>query len=105
MRYRTRGPRSVKGTASFSKTSTGMYFIPTRAMHAAKSDAPQLAADLRRTIAAPERGSILAAIQVCVQLYRRLRSAEARPIEMRTKAEAAALEYLARIEEGGETNS
>jgi predicted nucleotidyltransferase len=69
-----------------------------------ETDAPQLAADLRRTIAAPERGSILAAIQVCVQLYRRLRSAE-RPIEKRTKAEAAALEYLARIEEGGETNS
>jgi predicted nucleotidyltransferase len=70
-----------------------------------ETDAPQLAADLRRTIAAPERGSILAAIQVCVQLYRRLRSAEPRPIEKRTKAEAAALEYLARIEEGGETNS
>jgi hypothetical protein len=69
-----------------------------------ETDAPQLAADLRGTIAAPERGSILAAINVCVQLYRRLRSAEPRPIEMRDKAEAAALEYLAQLEEGLETN-
>jgi predicted nucleotidyltransferase len=69
-----------------------------------ETDAPQLAADLRGTVAAAERASILAAINVCVELYRRLRSAEPRPIEIRTKAEAAALEYLAKIEEQLETN-
>lgn len=39
-----------------------------------------------------------------VHARRCLRSAEPRPIEIRAKAEAAALEYLAQIEEPLETN-
>jgi predicted nucleotidyltransferase len=60
--------------------------------------APELAHELKGTVAAPEAGSILAALRVCVDLYRRIRSADPFPIQARTSAETAATEYLAEIE-------
>jgi predicted nucleotidyltransferase len=60
--------------------------------------APELASELKGAVAAPEAGSILAAIRVCVDLYRRIRSAHLAPILARASAEAAAMEYVAEIE-------
>jgi hypothetical protein len=61
--------------------------------------APELADELKRSVAAPEAGSILAAIHVCVDLYRRMRSADPVPIHMRTRAETGAVEYVTEIEQ------
>lgn len=61
--------------------------------------APQLADELKATVAAPDAGSILAAIRVCVDLYRRMRSTDAVPIRASTSAEMAAIEYVAEIEQ------
>jgi len=60
--------------------------------------APEFASELKGTVAGPEAGSILAAIRVCVDLYRRMRSADPAPIHPRTSAETAAMEYMAEIE-------
>jgi predicted nucleotidyltransferase len=61
--------------------------------------APELADELKRSVAASEARSILAAIHVCVDLYRRMRSADPVPIHMRTKAETGAMEYVTEIEQ------
>jgi predicted nucleotidyltransferase len=60
--------------------------------------APKLADELKGTIAAPEAGPILVALHACVDLYRRIRSAIPVPIQMRTGAEVAAIEYVTEIE-------
>jgi predicted nucleotidyltransferase len=62
-----------------------------------EASAPGLANELKRTVAAPKAGSILAALRAGVELYRRLRSAGP-AIHKRASAEAAVMEYLAEIE-------
>jgi hypothetical protein len=64
-----------------------------------EASAPELADELKGTVAAPDAGSILAALRVCVDLYRRMRSADPIPIQTRTSAETAAIEYAAEIEQ------
>jgi nucleotidyltransferase-like protein len=61
--------------------------------------APELANELKGTVAAPEAGSILAAIRLCATLYRRIRSTDLVRLQARTSAETAAMAYLAEIEQ------
>jgi hypothetical protein len=89
------GPPVLHVDLKFGKSQLGLRPAGVRRLEAI---APELASELKGTAAAPEAGSILAAIRVCVDLYRRMRSAHLAPILARASAEAAAIEYVAEIE-------
>jgi hypothetical protein len=56
--------------------------------------APQLATDLRATVATLDEAAIVAALRAAISIYHRLLAAHAGPIERRTEAEAQATGYL-----------
>jgi hypothetical protein len=60
---------------------------------------PDLANELKVTVAAPEARSILVSIRACVDIYRRIRAADPFPIHARVSAETAAMEYVVEVEQ------
>ena len=56
--------------------------------------APSLSRELEDTIGGHDRNSLLLALQACIAIYRRLRSAEAHNVASRSDAEDAAVEFL-----------
>jgi hypothetical protein len=59
--------------------------------------APELARELRRTVATLERDSLLRALSAAVELYRQLREADSQPVQRRDAAEAVAVAYLEEV--------
>jgi hypothetical protein len=84
LRWRVLGPL---GLAQRGRIPSGVRRI--------EQCAPEFALALQATVATPQPGALVAAIDACIAIYRGLR--EARPLQRRSAAEHAAEAYLRRI--------